>query len=136
MKNIIKTLFLGLFIFCFNKLSAQLDTLNYLKQFEANKNQYIGKPFSVLLNSMTQIQPKTAWSIPLGRKKTITSDTRFKFANKELSFNNTVTLLIDWNEEIPRTQTRFYEQKNEFYFTNEEREFYGNKIIKDIKVYR
>lgn len=39
---------------------AQLDTLNYLKQFEANKANYIGQPFSKLLNDMIQIQPKTA----------------------------------------------------------------------------
>ncbi|MCC2589543.1 hypothetical protein [Chryseobacterium sp. MFBS3-17] len=35
---------------------AQLDTLNYLKQFEINKANYIGQPLSVLLNDMTQFK--------------------------------------------------------------------------------
>ncbi|MCW3160359.1 hypothetical protein [Chryseobacterium oryctis] len=47
------------------------DTLNYVKQFEINKINYIGQPFSKLLNEMTQIQPKTAWAASMGRKKII-----------------------------------------------------------------
>ena len=120
----------------FSTIYAQLDTLNYLKQFEMNKANYINKPLSVLLNDMTQIQPKTAWSFSMGRKKTISADTRFNFCEKELSFHNTITLLIEWRDPIPRDQTKYYEQKNGFYFTNEERSFYGNKIVKDILVYR
>lgn len=41
------------FLLITNKLSAPLDTLNYLKQFEANKANYINQPFSKLLNDMT-----------------------------------------------------------------------------------
>ncbi|MCA6069004.1 hypothetical protein JI747_017700 [Chryseobacterium sp. RG1] len=113
----------------------KFDTLAYLKQFEANKANYINKPLSVLLNDMTQIQPKTAWPTT-HRKKTITPGTSFKFCNMELSFHNSITLLIEWQDPIPRDQTKYYEQKNDFYFTNEERIFYGSKIIKDIIVYR
>ncbi|WP_100077349.1 hypothetical protein [Chryseobacterium camelliae] len=133
MKNIITLFILTVGI---SKINAQLDTLNYLKQFEFNKANYIGQPFSKLLNEMTQIQPKTAWAASMGRKKTISADTRFKFAEKELSFRRTVTLLIKWQDPIPRDQTQFYEQKNAFYFTNEEKTFYGSKIVKDIIVYR
>ncbi|UKB83590.1 hypothetical protein LF887_21690 [Chryseobacterium sp. MEBOG06] len=117
-------------------INAQLDTLNYLKQFEANKANYINKPFSTLLNDMTLIQPKTAWSFSMGRKKTISADSRFKFANKEMGFNNAITLLIKWVDPIERNATEYYEKKNNFYFTNDERVFYGGKIIKDIIVYR
>jgi len=133
MKNKILILIL---LLSFSTIYAQLDTLNYLKQFEANKANYTGQPLSKLLNDMTQIQPKTAWSASMGRKKIISADTRFKFAEKELSFRHTVTLLIEWQDPIPRDQTKYYEQKNGFYFTNEERSFYGNKIVKDILVYR
>jgi len=112
------------------------DTLEYLKRFEANKADFIGKPFSVLLNRILPIQPKTAFAFSMGRKKNIFADTRFKFTEKELSFRPTVTLLIKWQDPIPRDQTKFYEQKNAFYFTNEEKTFYGNKIIKDIIVYQ
>ncbi|WP_294269865.1 hypothetical protein [uncultured Chryseobacterium sp.] len=66
MKKII-TLFILTVGIC--KINAQLDTLNYLKQFELNKANYIGQPFSKLLNEMTQIQPKTAWAASMGKKK-------------------------------------------------------------------
>ncbi|HCM34759.1 hypothetical protein [Chryseobacterium sp.] len=136
MKYSIKLLFLVFFILTFNKVNAQLDTMKYIKQFEANKSQYVNKPFSFLLGQMTQIQPRTAWSISSGRKKASSGTTRFKFASKEASFHNAITLLIYWQEEIPRDQTKYYEQKNQFYFTNDERTFFGDKIVKDIVVYR
>lgn len=117
-------------------INAQLDTLNYLKQFEANKSNYINKPFSVLLNDMTMIQPKTVWAFSMGRKKTISADARFNFCSIEQSFHSPITLLIKWQEPIPRIKTQYYEQKNHFYFTNDERDFYGSKIIQDIIVYR
>ncbi|MDY0929670.1 hypothetical protein [Chryseobacterium sp. CFBP8996] len=135
MKNLHKIIALSL-ILGFSHFNAQLDTLNYLKQFEVNKANYIGQPFSKLLNEMTQIQPKTSWSRPKGNKKIITAYTDFNFCNKELSFHNTISLLIEWQNEIPRDQTKYYEQKNGFYFTNDEKNFYGSKIVKDIKVFR
>lgn len=119
-----------------NKLSAQLDTLNYIKQFEANKANYINQPFSKLLNDMTQIQPKTIWSYTGGRIKTKTLGSMFNFCAKEFSFNNVITLLVYWQDPIPRDQTKYYEQKNSFYFTSEEKNFYGSKIVKDVIVYR
>lgn len=133
MKNILT---LVIIILGVGLAKAQLDTLNYLKQFETNKANYINQPFSVLLNNMTQIQPKTAWPASHGRKKTITPGTRFKFSDMDFSFHNSITVLIEWQDPIPRDQTKYYEQKNAFYFTNEERTFYGNKIVKDIIVYR
>ncbi len=54
----------------------------------------------------------------------------------DLSFNNVITLLVYWQDPIPRDQTKYYEQKNSFYFTSEEKNFYGSKIVKDIIVYR
>jgi len=133
MKNKILTLIL---LLGFSIMYAQLDTLNYLKQFEVNKANYINKPLSVLLNDMTQIQPKTAWPSSHGRKKTITPGTMFNFCEIDFSFHSAITLLIEWQDPIPRDQTKYYEQKNGFYFTNEERSFYGTKIVKDILVSR
>ncbi len=40
-----------------------LDTLGYLKTFEANKAEYIGKNFSYLLSKMKKLQPQTIWSV-------------------------------------------------------------------------
>jgi len=135
MKHLHKIIALS-FLLGYSIVYAQLDTLNYLKQFEANKVKYIGQPFSKLLNDMTQIQPTTAWSRPEGNKKTIAAYTDFNFCEKQYSFHNTISLLITWQNLIPRDDTRYYEQKNYFYFTNDEKNFYGNKIVKDIMVFR
>lgn len=127
-------LFCALLFFVESK--AQLDTLNYLKQFEANKANYIGHPLSKLLNDMNQIQPKTVWSNPSRNNKNIISNTRFKFCEMNYSFHNTITLSITWQTVIPRNQILNLEQLNHFYFTNAEKLFYGSKIVKDIRVYR
>src|SRR5688500_5617591 len=135
MKNIFKMTVVIFLLFCI-KTNAQLDTLNYLKQFETNKASYIGQPFSKLLNDMIQIQPKTVWNRPPRNNKNIILITRFKFCDMNYSFNDVITLSILWQTPIAQSQTKYYEQLNNFYFTNDEKLFYGSKIIKDIKVYR
>ncbi|MFC7348984.1 hypothetical protein ACFQO9_19880, partial [Chryseobacterium zhengzhouense] len=60
----------------------------------------------------------------------------FKFCDMDYSFSNAVTLSIEWQEIIPTSLIKYYEKKNGFYFTNEEKDFYSNKIIKDIAVFR
>lgn len=119
-----------------NKFYSQLDTLNYLKQFETNKAQYIGQPLSKLLNDTTQIQPKTVWPTFTFNNKMNIEESMFKFCEKEYSFYDSIILRIIWFNEIPYSEVKYYQNKNHFYFTNEERAFYGNKIVKDIKVYR
>ena len=135
MKTTLKITILILTFFSL-KSNSQIDTLNYLKQFEANKVNYIGQPLSKLLNDMTQIQPKTIWPSPSFKSKNYNYTTTLKFCNKEFSFYNAIALSVEWQTPIPRNNTKYYEELNHFYFTNEERNFYGNKIIKDIKVYR
>ena len=132
----IKLLLVLGFVSLSHKASAQLDTLNYLKQFEANKAQYINQPFSYLLSQMTQIQPKTVWFDPIINKKSKVKKSIFKFCEKRYSFKNAVELHIIWADYIPRSEVKFFETKNHFYFTDEEKIFYGNKIVKDIFVYR
>ena len=135
MRNILKITLLFAFLFSIES-KAQLDTLNYLKQFEANKANYIGQPFSKLLNDMTQIQPKTVWSLPVKNKISMVRNTRFKFCEMDYSFHNTIILSIQWQTDIPITQTDALGLQNQYYFTNDEKVFYGSRIIKDIKVYR
>lgn len=135
MKNTLKLTVILSLLFCI-KINAQLDTLNYLKQFEANKANYIGQPLSKLLNDMTQIQPKTIWSLPIKNKRSMVRYTDFKFCDKEYSFHNTITLSIEWQTNIPINQTNPLGIQNQYYFTNDERSFYGNRIVSDIMVYR
>jgi len=135
MKNILKITFLLTLLFSFQS-KAQLDTLNYLKQFEINKVNYIGQPFSKLLSDMTQIQPKTVWNKPPHNNKTISLNTMFNFCNKNQSFYNTITLDIIWENPLVYIDTKNLSIQNDFYFTDAEKSFYGSKIIKDIIVYR
>lgn len=93
MKNFLKLTFLITIFFSFQG-KAHLDILNYLKQFEVNKFNYIGQPLSKLLNDMTQIQPKTLWSNPPKNNKNIILYTRFKFCEMDYSFHKTITLGI------------------------------------------
>ncbi|MEJ5104162.1 hypothetical protein [Chryseobacterium sp. MYb328] len=137
MKKVFKlTSLFALFLF-YTKSNAQLDTLNYLKAFEANKAQYIGKPFSGLLNDMTKIQPKAMWhNGPFNNKNIRTSsDLGFYDLSKGYEFN-AITFVVYWQDPVSATDANYYKIKNKNNFTSEEKNFFGNKIIKDIMVYR
>ncbi|WP_146940569.1 hypothetical protein [Chryseobacterium hagamense] len=129
-------IFLFYALLLFIKSKAQLDTLNYLKQFEANKANYIGQPFSKLLQDMTQIQPKTAWPFSKFNNKNITYKTIFNFCDYDYSFHNVINMSIEWADLIPFSQADYYGILHHGNFTNDEKAFYGSKIIQDIHVYR
>lgn len=116
-------------LLAFCKTNAQVsDTLAYVKSFEANKTNYIGQPLSKLLNDMTQLQPKSIWT-------TNTYYSGLNFCEMENSTDmGTVNMIIFWQIPIPVEDSEYYDKKNHFYFTNDERNFYGSKIIKDIFV--
>ncbi|MDM1299672.1 hypothetical protein HXZ94_14340 [Empedobacter falsenii] len=84
---------------------------------------------------MIEIKPKTVWFTPL-RNKNIIKTSRFKFVPIDRSFGNVVTLSITWKEYLRADQVKYLYQKNNFYFTNDEKEFYENKIIENILVYK
>ncbi len=135
MKTLYK-IFICYFLFIGSKLLAQLDTLNYLKQFEANKVEYINQPFSKLLNNMIQIQPKSVWGGMSFKNKSIIPFSRFKFCEMDKSFSSNIILVVEWQTPLPVSDTGYYENKNGFFFTNDEKNYYGSKIVKDIKIYR
>ena len=128
MKKISKLLVVIIVILISNKLSAQIDTYNYIKEFETQKANYIGKPFSILMNNIVQVQPIKIWSFPDGQKKILSYNTKFYYID--------AILVVEWQEPIPREQTKYYENKNQCKFTSDEKTFFGNKIIKDIVVYK
>ncbi|KNB63185.1 hypothetical protein [Chryseobacterium sp. Hurlbut01] len=136
MKNTIKLLSIIPFLLISSKSIAQIDTLNYLKQFEINKAQFINQPFSHLLNHITQIQPKSHWAHSSMKNKYIVKASTFNFCQMDYSFKNAVTLRITWQDTFPKSGVKYLQNKNGYYFTNEEKIFYGDKIVKDIMVYR
>ncbi|WP_139421005.1 hypothetical protein [Chryseobacterium mulctrae] len=105
------------------------DILAYLKSFETNKIQYIGHPLTKLLNDMIQLQPKSVWSTSIYYS-------HFNFCKVDNSTDiGTVNMVIYWQLPIPESESEYYSNKNQFYFTNDEKNFYGSKTVKDIYVY-
>ena len=121
MKNIVKLFSVISCLFFTSKAMAQLDTLNYVKQFEINKAQYINQPFSYLLSQMTRIQPKSHWVSSNPKNKNSVSASQFLFCNMDYIGNRVVTLRILWKESFPRSEVKYYQNKNGFHFTNEEK---------------
>lgn len=128
MKNILLIFSMLLFN---NLYSQKVDTLDYLKKIEYNKAKYIGKPFSVLLKDLKELEPKTIWALAGGHNIKIVRRSHLVFSEDPFS---TDILSIEWDSEILRERVNFYEMKNDFRFTQEEKEFYSNKIIKNIEV--
>jgi hypothetical protein len=119
------------------KSQPPIDTLNYLKQFEINKAQYINKPFSYLLNQINQIETKTVNSFTNIYGKDLTAFSDFRFCSlEEQRRKSTVYLIVYWKNPISHSQAMALSKQNHFSFTNDERQFYGDKIIKDIKIYK
>ncbi|QHC84305.1 hypothetical protein AS589_05635 [Empedobacter brevis] len=116
-------------------LYAQPDVLSYVKQFETNKSEYTGNPFSYLLNKLSaQTQPKKVWFTPNPNNKNIVLTSTFSLNKKEDDYVNAIRLYIKWQEPIAFKDVYNLIQKNSDNFTEEEKEFYGGKIIKDILV--
>ncbi|GAE63179.1 hypothetical protein H3Z85_15325 [Chryseobacterium indologenes] len=113
-----------------------LDTLGYLKTFEANKAEYIGKNFSYLLSKMKKLQPQTIWSVPNSMDSTVVTKSLFRFSDINYPVMNETKMLITWETELPFKTVNFNNQRNKFYFSQPERQFYGSKIVRNILVYR
>lgn len=113
------------------------DTLAYLKKFETNKEKYIGKPFSLLLKDMTQLQPKKAKSDIREDLNNPLPSTSFTFSEKEIDSSHEATLSIRWKaDDSPTAPIEFFEQEHNYHFTLNERNFFEKKMIRDIVVYK
>jgi hypothetical protein len=88
MRNLFKIMLVITLLFSFQS-NAQLDTIKYLKQFEANKHDYIGKPFSKLLKKMS-LKPQVfnVWS----EWESCYQISDFGFSDK----NNFISMIIVW----------------------------------------
>ncbi|MGL5234299.1 MAG: hypothetical protein ACRC8Z_06060 [Empedobacter falsenii] len=131
----LKILFL---LFSLQIVNAQVaDTLSYVKQFEINKTNYIGKPFSVLLNDMNKIKIQTVVPESSGKSIKHFVASTFKFELPQNSFkDNIVLMVIEWKGELPKSDIKYYNDRSKDIFTSEEKNYYSNKIIRNIIVYK
>lgn len=116
---------------------AVSDTLSYVKKFEINKEKYIGKPFSLLLKDMTQMQPKKNKSEFREDTTNPLPSTSFSFSDKDINSVNNVTMTIKWKaDDRATTPLEFFEQEHNYRFTPNEKNFLEKKIVMDITVYK
>lgn len=114
------------------------DTLAYLQTIVANKANYIGQPFSALLNNL-QIQIKyfhPIASIPYDVTKETSTSFAFYFPQTEDDMYLTYPCLnIYWQTPLNANQSfSLYNTNNGGSWTTAVSNFYANGIIADIKI--
>jgi len=114
------------------------DTLAYLQSIVANKSKYIGKPFSVLMNSL-QIQIKFFSPVAsISYNKNLETSTLFSFIfprNSEEIYLTYPSLEIYWKPYLNAVQSELlYSQSRSVGWYPAVEGFYGNALISDIKV--
>ena len=142
MKNIIIVIFFMLSAFSKN-VNAQTvppisDTLSYLQSIVNNKSQYIGQPFSVLMDSL-QIQIKFFSPFAgIHHDKTKETSTSFSFyfpTNHEEIYLTYPSLDIYWHPYLNSTQSHLlYSQYRTVGWCPTIKSFYSTGMIADIRV--
>lgn len=138
-----KILIALLFSVCLNNMStvkgANLsDTLSYLQTIVANKANYIGKPFTTLLNDL-QIQIKyfcPLADIPYDKSKETKALFGFYFPQTENEIHLTYPCLrIFWQPYLNASTSHYlYTKYDGGGWTQEVIDFYSTAIIKDIQI--
>lgn len=141
MKKIITTLFFtACLISVLNTRAANTkDTLSYLQSIVANKANYIGQPFSVLLNNL-QIQIKHFSPIAIiqedKNKETATFFSFYFPQSAEEIYLTYPCLRISWQTSLNAATSRsLYKTNNGGGWTQAVVDFYKNAIIKDIDIF-
>ncbi len=124
----LKIFFLLGFMILFHKVNAQIDTLNYLKQFETNKIKYINQPFSKLLNDMSELKPLSVYT----QKGGCHYDTQFYFTDAKKGLSSSYKINIVWQNSV------YYKDEhilnlNEIYSLTDTKDQYKKYIIKNIE---
>lgn len=114
------------------------DTLTYLQTIIANKSQYIGQPFSVLMDSL-KIQIKFFSPVAnIHYDKSKETATRFSFFYPQTANDMYLTypvLRISWQPYLNAAQSSIlYTQFDGGGWATPVVNFYANGIIKDIQI--
>ncbi|WP_415325225.1 hypothetical protein [Chryseobacterium sp. MMS23-Vi53] len=140
MKLQINIFLIGFFLLLNGFINAQKpvsDTLAYAKKFAINKDKYIGRPFSLLMKDMTQLQFKKAKSDIKEDENNPLPSTIFRFSDKDFSVGNEVTFVIKWKPDPTSTiPLELFQEEHNYGFTVSERNFFDKRIIQDIVVYK
>ncbi|WP_126971903.1 hypothetical protein [Gynurincola endophyticus] len=132
-----KVIFLIVVCFFAFQVSAQVtDTLSYLQtEVVAKKNLYIGQPLSKLLSDL-QIQPKSIFGGIAHNNKTIEPYTKFYYGDHGAASSNAYYITISWESTLQKSETMSLQMNNNGLLNTTVKNYYANKIIKDITVSR
>lgn len=116
------------------------DTLKYLQTnfLLTNKDFYKGKPLSILLHDL-EIDVK-AYSGSSGRDLDYSKSLSLNFYSRQQKKDkikekkDPLVLIIDWEVELPQQKIVELLRKNDGRWTEEEKKYYGQHIIKDIEM--
>lgn len=138
MKKILIITFLVITFAKETKAQGVPDTLVYLQTIVANKSQYVGHPFAILLNNL-QIQVK--FFFPFAKfsyDKTKETSTSFSFYFPQTSDDIYLTyphLEIYWQIPLNANQSSLlYTQYRSVGWNSVVANFYANAIISDIQI--
>lgn len=114
------------------------DTLKYLQTnfLLTNKDFYKGKSLSFLLNDL-EVEVK-AYSGSSGRDLNFQESLSLNFYSRaqkrkqRMNKKNPLVLIIDWEVPLPQEKVVELLRKNQGRWTEEEKIYYGQQIIKDI----
>ena len=114
------------------------DTLAYLQTIVANKSQYIGQPFSILLNNL-QIQVKffsPFASLPYNKYKETSTSFAFYFPQSTDDYYFSYPRLrVSWQSYLDANQSDIlWKNNNGGGWTTAVANFYANAIISDIQI--
>lgn len=129
-----------LLLLCLNSLSLAClaqpnpDTavINQIGRIEANKDYYIGKPFSVLYDALA-VKPKTVEGIIA--QKNIYIERAHDFYFEVPDSTSDTYIYIEWQEPPLKTQTLQYQNKVERNFNAQEYPTYRDLIISKLELY-
>lgn len=116
------------------------DTLKYLQTnfLLKNKDFYKSKPLSVLFNDL-EIDVK-AYSGSSGKDLNFSNSLILSFYSRKQEKvkikekKDPLVLIIDWEVELPQQEIVEFLRKNDGRWTEEEKHYYGQHIIKDIRM--
>jgi hypothetical protein len=114
------------------------DTLKYLQTnfLLTNKDFYKGKPLSILLNDL-EVEVKaysgaSGWDLNFKESLILSFYSRKQEKIKIKEKKNPLVLTIDWEVPLPQEKVVELLRKNQGRWTEEEKNYYGQQIIKDI----
>lgn len=111
---------------------AQFDSAAIVQQHAALRNNissYVNQPFSVLYNALT-IKPTILTGFSPHNNRFVEYASQFHYADPNNPKYWKVYVYVEWESEIPTSETLMYQNKVRRNFDSQEYSIYASKIVK------